>query len=121
MCSHVFYCKYYSHENCSIISSVSPQVIPNATTMFTGYAPVTVVPAPLGLVPVGRHPHQQIPPQVFVNTNQTPPAPPLNIPEEDIEQLRDMFPSIDVDVIRTILENNRGNKDRAINNLLQMN
>ena len=42
------------------------------------------------------------------------------ISSDDLKQLQEMFPSVDVDVIKTILENERGNKDRAVNALLQV-
>ena len=59
-------------------------------------------------------------PPVYVDRNQGPPAPPVVISEEDINQLRDMFPSVDVEVIKTLLDNERGNKDRVINQLLSL-
>lgn len=57
---------------------------------------------------------------VHVDRSQNPPLPPVAIPDQDVSQLRDMFPSIDVDVIRTLLENERGNRDVVVNLLLQM-
>ena len=43
------------------------------------------------------------------------------ITPEDIKQLQDMFPNVEEQVIRTILETERGNKERAVNRLVQMN
>jgi len=42
------------------------------------------------------------------------------ISNDDVKDLQEMFPNIDVEVIKTILENQRGNKVRAINNLIRM-
>ncbi|KAK2184273.1 hypothetical protein NP493_274g02013 [Ridgeia piscesae] len=40
--------------------------------------------------------------------------------EDDVQQIKEMFPDTDVEVVRSLLETNLGNKDTTINNLLAM-
>lgn len=49
---------------------------------------------------------------------QPPPIQPLT--EKEIVELMEIFPTIDRDVIKSIGENNRGNKEATINSLLQL-
>lgn len=45
---------------------------------------------------------------------------PRPISEEDLKQLGEMFPAVESDVVKSVLEASYGNKEVAINNLLQM-
>lgn len=48
--------------------------------------------------------------------------PPANEPirEDDVKALHEMFPSIERDVIKSVLASERGNLDRAINTCLEL-
>lgn len=62
---------------------------------------------------------QPIPQQQQVQqVQQPPPVQPLT--DDDIVNLMEMFPSIDKEVIKSIGEANRGNKEATINSLLQL-
>ena len=50
---------------------------------------------------------------------QRPPGPLYT--EEDVKQVREMFPDIEDEAIKSVLEANGGNKDATINCLLTMN
>lgn len=60
-----------------------------------------------------NQPHQQ---QIPV---QQPPEP-VPLTEEDIGNLMEMFPNVDKEVIKSIGEANRGDKNATINSLLQL-
>lgn len=72
---------------------------------------------PPGALPPGALPPGALPPGVQLQQQQV--QGPLYT-EEDVAQLRDMFPHVDDDVIKSLLEVNGGNKDSTINNLLSM-
>ncbi len=59
------------------------------------------------------------PPPNMMQQQQLPPPGPAYT-EQDVQQVKDMFPSIDDDVIISVLESNMGNKDKTINDLLGM-
>ena len=49
---------------------------------------------------------------------QQPQRPPVS--DEDVTRLQEMFPTLDTDVVRSVLEASNGQADSAVNTLLQM-
>jgi len=49
-----------------------------------------------------------------------PPPPQVIITENDIKLIQEMFPNVDSEVVKSILEANKGSKDATINALLQI-
>lgn len=82
------------------------------------------------MVPAGMPAQTQQGPQIQVGTPQQiqqpqqqqqpqQPAGPLYT-DEDVQQVQEMFPDVDAEVIKSLLDANRGSKDATINNLLSM-
>ena len=67
-------------------------------------------------------PGMPYPPQGTLPPPAGPPAAPRGpaFTEEDVTAVKEMFPNVDTDVVRSVLEANRGDKTATINNLLAM-
>ncbi|BFZ25347.1 hypothetical protein BsWGS_28386 [Bradybaena similaris] len=102
----------------NLVLSVAP---PGSNVFNYGYtAPLPVamplyyppVLAPAAVIPAGQFPRQApYPPQQMMMPMFT---------DEDLKQVKDMFPNMDDEVVKSVLEANHGNKDAAINSLLAM-
>lgn len=97
----------------NLVMSFSTQPLyPYAATAAA--PPVVVVPSVTGRPATVAVAHQA-PPQI-----QQPPVPPPVLDDNDIQQISEMFPSVDKEVIKSVGEANRGNREATINSLLSM-
>nr|CAH7754632.1 unnamed protein product [Callosobruchus chinensis] len=86
---------------------------PSPSYIYAPAQPILVVPRTGGgAKPLGVYP---------AATNQTGSPPPMPVlSESELKQIEEMFPNIEKEVIKTVFEANRGNKESTINSLLQM-
>lgn len=82
------------------------------------YPPVAA--APVVMIPNAASPGRPLPVLVAPHQIQVPTQNLPKLTENDLKQIQEMFPNIDKEVIKSVIEANRGNKDAAINSLLQM-
>ncbi|XP_003385164.1 PREDICTED: toll-interacting protein B [Amphimedon queenslandica] len=70
--------------------------------------------------PVGYYPPTPLmmQPQQQPTAVQAPSRPPVT--DEDVRQMKEMFPTVDNEVVKSVLEATGGNKDQAVTNLLSM-
>lgn len=109
--------------NCAFNYQQPVMVVPNVSS---GSLPVFVTPqvAPPAVIaqqpglPIAANVQQQIQPQQQPQIQQ--PIPVIQLSESDLNQIAEMFPNCDREVIKSVADANRGNREATINSLLQM-
>lgn len=101
-----------------VLSFTSAANIATSRQQMPHEQPVVFVPSVSGRPLQGYV--QQMPILQQQQVVQQPLPPPQPLTEEDVGNLMEMFPSVDKDVIKSIGESNRGNKEATINSLLQL-
>ncbi|XP_055332035.1 toll-interacting protein A-like [Paramacrobiotus metropolitanus] len=97
----------FSYE---IVQTVPSYTIPGGVVMMPRQAPY-------GALPMAPRVPYTVPTAV---AQQQAAMMPIQITDNDVKQVKEMFPNIDEDVIRSILEEKNGHKQAAINALLSM-
>ncbi|VVC98138.1 unnamed protein product [Leptidea sinapis] len=96
------------------VAPFQPMLVVPSTGM--GYAAMPVYPQPQQYPMAQPQQYPMAQPQQYPHPQQQLPQ----LTEEQLQQIQEMFPSIDKDVIKSVAEANRGNKEATINSLLQM-
>lgn len=105
----------------NLVMSLSEVQQPVSQPTVLYQQPMVYYPQPVGGFPIAVQP---VPAGMPTYPPQTVGSPQTQRPlftEDDLKQVKDMFPNMEDEVVRSVLEANRGNKDATINSLLQMN
>ncbi|CAH0561192.1 unnamed protein product [Brassicogethes aeneus] len=109
-----------AHEDWYPLTGKQGEGVEGMINLVISYSPAApyMPPQPVMIVPRvdGGHPK---PLKVFTGPPANQPTIPV-LSESELKQIEEMFPNIDKEVIKTVFEANRGNKDGTINSLLQM-